>query len=610
MYGFCGWLAGGSRDSETATDAIRKTLNCQGDLETHELADASGRIILCRGLYSQDICIRDGSTAVMLGRPDWSEDELASLAREQGPAAALIAGYQKLGREVLKQLHGPFALAVKVKQKALLAVDRIGIHTLSYGFRDGVFAFGSSARSVAAHPAFGLDPDPQALYHFFYFAEIPSPGTLYQNVEKLLPAQCVELVDGKLQRDFYWQMRYTDSGAPKVEPLARRFRELLEQAVGKCYTEPPAAAFLSGGTDSSAVTGMLTRVTAEPVHTYSMGFAVKGFDEMAYARATVRHFGTVPHEFYVSPEDVLQGLTTIAQVYDEPFGNESAVSAYLCASRAREEGVRVLLAGDGGDEIFGGNTRYSKQMIFERYFQIPKLISEGLLEPLIFNFPFGDAVWPVRKARSYIEQARIRLPERFETYNHLHRTPLESIFEPAFLSGIRRDQPVEMLRDAYFRAQSDHPINRMLHLDLKFTLADNDLRKVSRMCEAAGVEVRYPLLDESLVEFSGELPPDYKVRGRQLRWLFKEALKDFLPQETLRKQKHGFGLPFGEWALSHPALQAEVESLIHAFSSRGVFQPSYLREIKRLHTEEHATFYGSMLWRVAMLEAWLQAHDY
>jgi len=122
--------------------------------------------------------------------------------------------------------------------------------------------------------------------------------------------------------------------------------------------------------------------------------------------------------------------------------------------------------------------------------------------------------------------------------------------------------------------------------------------------------VRYPLLDESLVEFSGELPPDYKVRGRQLRWLFKEALKDFLPQETLRKQKHGFGLPFGEWALSHPALQAEVESLIHAFSSRGVFQPSYLREIKRLHTEEHATFYGSMLWRVAMLEAWLQAHDY
>ena len=161
-------MAGGSRDSKTATDAIRKTLNCQGDLETHELADASGRIILCRGLCSQDICTQDGSTAVILGRPDWSEEELASLAREQGPATALIAGYQKLGREVLKQLHGPFALAVKVKQKALLAVDRIGIHTLSYGFRDGVFAFGSSARSVAAHPAFGLDPDPQALYHFFY----------------------------------------------------------------------------------------------------------------------------------------------------------------------------------------------------------------------------------------------------------------------------------------------------------------------------------------------------------------------------------------------------------------------------------------------------------
>ncbi|MCP4044344.1 MAG: asparagine synthase, partial [Gammaproteobacteria bacterium] len=382
-----------------------------------------------------------------------------------------------------------------------------------------------------------------------------------------------------------------------------RFNGLLEGAVRRCHSGPPAAAFLSGGLDSSTVTGMLARAADGPVHTYSMGFDVDGFDEMEYAREAVRRFGAVPHEFYVSPEDVLHTLPILAGAYDEPFGNESAVSAYLCARRAKEDGVQVLLAGDGGDEIFGGNTRYSKQMVFEYYGQVPSSLRQALLEPLIFGFPGGHLLWPIRKARSYIEQARIPLPDRLETYNHLHRASLDSIFETEFLNEIDRERPIEMLREVYSRAPSAHPINRMLYLDQKFTLADNDLRKVSRMCEAAGVEVRYPWLDEALVAFSGELPPSYKVRRDRLRWFVKEALKDFLPRKILEKSKHGFGLPFGEWALAHPALKAEVETLIQAFTARGILRSEYLTEVRRLHVEEHATFYGTMLWRVAMLES-------
>ncbi|MCF6353739.1 MAG: asparagine synthase-related protein [Candidatus Polarisedimenticolaceae bacterium] len=610
MYGFCGWTGSEQWNTTAAVEAVSQTLGWEGKQVISDFAGVAAQFVLCKELYSIEVWNQDGVAAIVLGSPEWSSEPYAEIVRGQGQAAAFAKGYQEMGPNILKQIHGPFAVAVTVEDKVFLAVDRLGIHALSYGLKDGIFAFGSSPRSVAAHPAFGLDLNPQAIFHFFFFSDVPSPGSIYPDVEKLQPAQYVEYSNGRLHRDFYWDIKYVDAGAPQFEELKGRFHETLENAVRRSYDGAPAAAFLSGGTDSSTVTGVLARVAGESVHTYSMGFSVDGFDEMEYARIAVKHFGATPHEFYVTPEDVLNTLPVLASAYDEPFGNESAVSSYLCASYAKRDGVKVLLAGDGGDEVFGGNERYSKQMVFEHYARIPEFFSKNILEPVIFGFPGGGALWPVRKARSYIEQAHVPLPDRLESYNHLCRTSLDSIFEPEFLDKINQDQPIAMLRESYNRAQSEHPVNRMLHLDMKFTLADNDLRKVSRTCEAAGIEVRYPLLDEALVEFAAELPPDYKVRGSHLRWFYKEALKGFLPKEIIEKQKHGFGLPFGEWALSHPSLNAEVERLTQDFMARGIIRPEYLSEVKRRHAEEHATFYGTMLWRIAMLEAWMQAHGY
>jgi len=610
MYGFCGWTDSEQWNSKAAMEAISQTLDWDDEQVVLDSVGAAGQLVLCKKLYSIDAWNQNGVAAIVLGSPEWRHETYANIAREHGLAAAFAKGYQELGPEILKQIHGPFSVMASVEGKVFIAVDRLGVHTLSYGLKDGVFAFGSSSRSVAAHPAFSLALNPQAIFHFFFFSDVPSPGSVYPDVEKLQPAQYVEYSNGALHRGFYWDIKYVDAGNPEFAGLKERFHEILENAVRRTYTRAPAAAFLSGGTDSSTVTGMLTRVAGESVHTYSMGFSVEGFDEMEYARIAVKHFGATPHEFYVSPEDVLNTLPILASAYDEPFGNESAVSSYLCASHAKKDGVKVLLAGDGGDEVFGGNERYSKQMVFEHYGRIPGVLAKTLLEPLVFGFPGGESLWPIRKVRSYIKQAQVPLPDRLESYNHLHRTALESIFEAEFLQDIDRELPLSILRETYNRTHSGHPINRMLNLDMKFTLADNDLRKVSRTCEAAGIEVHYPLLDEALVEFAAELPPDYKVRGSHLRWFYKEALKGFLPNEIIEKKKHGFGLPFGEWALSHPSLNAEVEKLTQAFITRGIMRPEYLSEVKRRHAEEHATFYGTMLWRVAMLEAWMQAHDY
>jgi len=148
----------------------------------------------------------------------------------------------------------------------------------------------------------------------------------------------------------------------------------------------------------------------------------------------------------------------------------------------------------------------------------------------------------------------------------------------------------------------------MLHLDMKFTLADNDLRKVSRMCEAAGIEVRYPMLNESLVNFSGQLPVNFKVRGQKLRWFFKKALQDFLPREIITKSKHGFGLPFGVWTLTHAPLGELVDETLKRFEDRGYLRPDYIQSIRQQHTQVHSTYFGKMIWVMLMLEQWLQTH--
>jgi asparagine synthase (glutamine-hydrolysing) len=222
------------------------------------------------------------------------------------------------------------------------------------------------------------------------------------------------------------------------------------------------------------------------------------------------------------------------------------------------------------------------------------------------NFPLGDSILPVRKAQSYIRQARIPLPDRMETYNFLHRDPLQQIFEPEFLASVDTDRPLQLAREAYYRCGSAEVIERMMHLDHKITLADNDLRKVTRMCEAAGVEVRFPFLDDDLVEFSGRLTPRQKVHQGRLRVLFKDALRGFLPNETITKSKHGFGLPFGVWLNSHGPLKSLVDSALNSLSLRGIVRPAYLDGLRKAHASGHASYYGVMIWILIELELWLQ----
>ncbi len=350
--------------------------------------------------------------AALVGQARWDIPELQRQAEQTGLAASIIEAYRTYGSSFLERLHGPFALALvdTQGQVVLLAIDRLGIQPLAFAQTAKGIVFASDARAVAAHPAVDGALSPQGLFNYLFFHMVPSPGSIFAGVEKLLPGECVVWRQGRVERNFYWRLVYRDDddGSSSGEKSSR-FKSLLSDAVRTAADSPQVGTFLSGGTDSSTVTGFLTQSMGRPADTFSIGFDADGFDEMEYARLASRHFGTRSHEYYLTPADVVAAIPRIAAAYDEPFGNASAIPAYYCAKLARDAGINVMLAGDGGDEIFGGNARYAKQKVFELYWQLPAWARQNLIEPLSGALP---EVGLLRKAKSYVAQARIPLPDR------------------------------------------------------------------------------------------------------------------------------------------------------------------------------------------------------
>lgn len=606
MSGIAGWIGG-------ALPLSAETLSAMGTALGGETVQASGAewgaVAACP--FGRVSLHRDEDLVVVVqGRLRFASGESAALARERSPAAAIAALWRAHGKEALTALRGPFALAIlaPARKAALLAIDRMGVGRLCFARTRGGLVFASRLPALLSHPEVEDRLSPQGLYDYLHAHMVPAPTTIYAGVQKLLPAQWLSCDGGRTNRGFYWRAHWEDGESGDFGERRQAFRTLIERAVARTIDDAATGSFLSGGTDSSTVTGLLAKLRGDPVDSFSIGFAAEGYDEIAYARIAARHFGTRAHEYYVTPADVASAVPSIARHYDEPFGNASAVPTYYCALEARAAGMAVLLAGDGGDEIFGGNARYAKQKIFGVYRRIPAFIRHGLLEPLA-GTPTAQRLPLVRKFASYVAQARLPLPDRLESYNFLEREKPANVFTPEFLQAVDPEEPLAIQRRIWAETPSGNDVNRMLALDWKQTLADNDLRKVSEMTEAAGVEVRYPMLDEDLVAFATALPPSYKVRGTKLRWFFKEALQDFLPKEILTKSKHGFGLPFGIWMASDPALHALAHEALTRFRRRGILREDYVDRLLDAH-RQHAGYYGVMIWVVMMLEQWLDAHGH
>ncbi len=610
MSGICGWN-NNQLALETGSSTLRRMLAEQTINPNHAVNQTSfNRCVLATvGFpYNSGICQQNQVTAAVQGNLLWADSELTQTATQHGPAHAVVEAYRKYGIDFLRNASGSFVLSIvdEANDKTLLAIDRLGINSLFYTVRRGQLIFASNARAMRRHPDVDGGIDPQGIFDYLYFHMVPSPGCIFNGVSKLLPGQYLLFENNKPSTGFYWQPTYVESSTASLDALKSNFLQILKASVGRAAESAKTGAFLSGGTDSSTVAGMLRQIRGRPIDTYSIGFDAEGYDEMAYARIATRHFDTSPHEYYLTPQDVVDAVPLIAKAYDEPFGNASAVPAYYCAKLARADGIDTLLAGDGGDELFGGNERYATQKIFEFYQEIPEPLRRWLIEPAVFNMPSAEKIRLLAKAQSYIRQAKVPLPDRLESYNLLNRMPLAHIFHADFLATVNIDAPLNYSRDTYRRAEATSSLNRMLFLDLKFTLADNDLRKVNRMCELAQIDVRYPLLDDEMLRFSTELPTSLKLRGLKLRYFFKQAVKGFLPQEILNKSKHGFGLPFGLWMSTHEPLREMAYENLVSLSRRGMVKPEFIQDLQQRH-QEHPSYYGITIWVLVMLEQWLQS---
>jgi asparagine synthase (glutamine-hydrolysing) len=540
-------------------------------------------------------------TELLLGQPTFDP---ATTADALAPWRAALAEGRDAALRLAARAKGSFAVGVQdpATGRSFLAVDRFAAHTLCYRVHQGRLEFAARAD---AWPA-AAELDAQAVFDYLFFHCIPSPRTIFKGVMRLPPGHCAWFEGGQLTVAPFWVATFSEpQAAPPFDALRDQFRNTLRDAVKQRLDGGQPACFLSGGTDSSTVAGMIGLAGGEPAHTYSIGFEAEGYDEMAFARIAAKHFKTKHTEYYVTPDDLVRSIGAVAQSYDQPFGNSSALPAYYCAKVAREQGVTRILAGD--DELFGGNSRYAKQRVFGWYQNVPGFLRTGLMEPLLERTPLG-ALPGLKKGRSYIEQAKIPMPDRLQIYNLLLRLGTADVLTPAFLAQVDQGAPARLQREVWGMARDARELNRTLAFDWRFTLAESDLPKVRGTTQLAGVDVAFPFLDDALLDFSLRLPESYKLRGMKLRWFFKEALRGFLPDEIITKKKQGFGLPFGVWANRHAPLKALALESLNSLAGRGIVRPQFIRTLVEQRLPEHPGYYGEMVWILMMLEQWLQSH--
>jgi len=528
------------------------------------------------------------------------------------PRAELLALlYLKRGPDFVKLLHGAYSLALwdERSQRLMLSIDRFGVKSLYWRRKAGRLLFASRLGALRAVQDDPVEVNSRAVLQFLLFSVIPAPMAIDKGAEKLRPGTIVSYESGRVIEKQYWDIEYPESADRNVGRWAQELREQMRAAVHRHLGASDKArmgCYLSGGTDSSSIVAFAAEKQSK-VRSFSIAFEESGFSEIEFARTTAKAFGADHKEKFLTPQDASNALDKIIAYYDEPFANSSAIGSYYCAELARQNGVNTLLAGDGGDELFAGNERYATDKRFSLYNGIPAWLRQGVIEPLTSLLPDRDIKMSL--PRRYVRRANIPNPRRILSYGLFLSLPPEEIFEDGFLQQIGTDHWLAIPEAHFARANASCELNRILYLDVKMTLADNDLRKVSGTAELAGVNVRYPLLDDRLAEFSGRIPASLKMKGFEKRYIFKQAMKEILPQKVLYKKKHGFGVPLAQWLFQNPRMRELTQDLLHDSRTRqrGYFRPSFIQRLTGLHQAE-PNFYGEVVWYLVALELWHRQH--
>lgn len=513
----------------------------------------------------------------------------------------LVHLYEQHSLGFLERLRGMFAIALwdgRARQ-LILARDRLGVKPLYYRLEPDRLVFASELRALGELACRPLEIDPQAIYDFFGFRYIPAPHTFYRGVLKLLPGHYLVVKAEGARTQAYWDVpAEEESGSPSAAEWARAVVEHLRESVRlRLISDVPLGVFLSGGTDSSAIVAMVADLGARPVRTFSVGFEEPEYNELPYARRIADRWATGHREIVVRSGDLGEDLERLVAFRGEPVAEPTDVALYRVARLAAET-VKVVLAGEGSDELFAGYPKYAADRLAGLISALPPELTKALGRWLPYH---------QRRAKLALETLSIadeaeRAATWFASFSRLER---ESLFSPDFLAQVDPAHPARVFAECLERVRDRSPLKRMLYADLKIWLPDNLLLRGDQMTMAASIEERVPFLDHKVVELAARIPSRLLTGGFRPKRLLRQALKPYLPEETIRRRKIGFRVPVGPWFRG--PLKSLVADLVLSpdARARSYFNTAHMVQFVREHFDGIRDR-QKQLWALVNFELWIR----
>lgn len=505
--------------------------------------------------------------------------------------------YEDYGKGFVSKLRGMFAFALWDANSRLLLLgrDRLGIKPLYYASVNGRFMFGSEVKALLELPEMDRNLNWHSVNHYFTGLSTPADESIIEGIHKLEPGCILSVAaDGQQRLDHYWEVEFKPDRGRSEGDFAEGLRELLEESVRlHLVSDVPVGAFLSGGMDSSSVVALMARLNSNSIKTFSIGFQERAYDESRYARLIADQFGTEHYELIVDPD--IEGLIEdISWYLDEPLGDSSAIPTYI-VSRLASEQVKVVLSGDGGDELFAGYDKYQVERRERRYEMIPSAVRKAMGIA-------GDLLPEGAKGRNFLRHIALSGADRYLDASTLFRTDQKRrLFCADVRDCILAGDPLSHQSRILATSREDW-LSAAQHLDLKSYLPLDILTKVDRMSMANSLEARVPLLDHRLVEFAATIPPEYRLRDGETKSIFKRAMRGILPDRIIDRPKQGFAAPFRVWFKSRLGDFVRQVLLSETAARRGILDPGYVRFLLTLH--ESGRDLSMQLWTLLSFELW------
>ena len=526
----------------------------------------------------------------------------------------IVHAYEQWGDACVDHLRGMFAFAIwdAPRRRLLLARDRLGVKPLYWAMAGGRLLFGSEIKSILKSGLLRAEANETALPELLSTRYLSGTETLFKGIHRLQPGHTLIFENGAVSIREYWDVpvgRESEAlSGLSDRALVGRFRELLEEAVRiRLMADVPLGMFLSGGLDSSAIAAMMATMIDRPVQTFSVAFEQRAYSELDYARQVATAIGADAHEIVIDDQDFFGALPRLIWHEDEPLAHPSSIPLYFVSALAREH-VKVVLTGEGSDELLAGYSKYPKALVNWRaasaYGAVPTPLRNWISDTLVPNLP--------GRLRRLAQRSFLAVP----------RTPEAMFFDNFAAIGLERQAALlcsahaaqSTSESAYgpSRGFFDRPngnsttLDRLLYTDLKTYLVEL-LMKQDQMSMAASIESRVPFLDHTLVEFAAALPVRMKLRGFKTKWILREAVREILPAEILSRKKMGFPVPFAVWMKGAWGNVARDILLDSRSRERGIVDPAAVERLISAHASGEADG-GDALWSLLNLELWYRTH--